>query len=414
MPHLVAAVCLALAQLGAGAPAGSAPDAQVLESMARKALARVEKMRAQKLTRPLKMGVKSRPEVTKFIQERLAEEYGPAKVAAEGRFLKLQGLLPADLDYGAFVTSLLAEQVAGFYDHTRQTLHIAAWIPVFMQEPVMAHEIFHAIQDQEWGGGKLIDSKTYTHDRLLAHAALLEGDATVVMLNYPQAQYDITSDLSTSAFATNMVATSLPLQMASPQFPVMAAAPNYLKQSLIFPYQQGLLFVSAMRQAGLTWAEVRKVYDDPPKSTEQILHPERYFRTRDEPSEVTLPKFDRPGFERTWDGTTGEFHVRQQLLTSLSLKDAIDGAAGWDGDFTALEVGSAQSVVVTLATWDSATDARAYSKALRTAHEKRPAPRPTLALLESGTKTAAAWSETAELASHAAKWALEKGTVKTR
>ncbi len=275
----------------------------------------------------------------------------------------------------------------------------------------MAHEIFHAIQDQEWGGGKLIDSKKYTHDRLLAHAALLEGDATVVMLNYPQAQYDINADLSTSAFATNLVATSLPLQMASPQFPIMAAAPTYLKQSLIFPYQQGLLFVSAMRQAGLTWADIRKVYDDPPKSTEQILHPERYFRKRDEPSDVSLPKFERPGFRRTWDGTTGEFHARQLLLTALSLKEAIDGAAGWDGDYTVLEVSAKQSVVVTLAVWDSPEDAVVYGAAIEATHAKRAAPKPSLTMLVADSKTAAAWSQDAELAKSSASWAMAKGVI---
>lgn len=411
MPQLVVAAALVFAQLGGPAPQGASADPTLLEDMARRALARVELMRDQKLSKPLRMAVKSRAEVTRFIQERLAEEYGPQKVAAEGRFLKLQGLLPTGLDYGAFVTSLLAEQVAGFYDHTRQTLHIASWIPVFMQEPVMAHEIFHAIQDQEWGGGKLIDSKKYTHDRLLAHAALLEGDATVVMLNYAQAQFDVTADMSTSAFAINMVATSLPLQMASPQFPIMAAAPDYLKQSLIFPYQQGLLFISAIRQSGAPWSEVRKVYDDPPRSTEQILHPERYFKTRDEPSGVTLPPFARPGFSRSWEGTTGEFHARQLLLSALPLAQAVDGASGWDGDHTVLEVNGGDAVVVTLATWDTPGDALTWETAVRAAYDKRPAPKPSLAIVRNGLDTAYAWSVEPALAREAAVWALEKGTI---
>ncbi len=411
MSQIVAAAVLVLAQLGSPTPQGAAADSTLLEDMARRALARVERMRNQKLSKPLRMGVKSRGEVTKFIQERLAEEYGPQKVAAEGRFLKLQGLLPTELDYGAFVTSLLAEQVAGFYDHTRQTLHIAAWIPIFIQEPVMAHEIFHAIQDQEWGGGKLIDSKKYTHDRLLAHAALLEGDATVVMLNYPQAQFDVNTDMSTSAFAINMVATSLPLQMASPQFPIMSAAPDYLKQSLIFPYQQGLLFISALRQSGLAWSEIRKVYADPPTSTEQILHPERYFKQRDDPSEVKLPPFVREGFRRTWEGTTGEFHARQLLLSALPLAQAVDGASGWDGDHTALEVNGQKAVVVTLATWDTPGDALTWETAVRVAYDKRPAPKPPLAIVRAGMNTAYAWSADAALAREAAVWALEKGTI---
>ena len=413
MTQLFAAV-LFLAQLGGSANGTPLPDAVALQRMAKAALSRVEKMRNQKLTKPLKMGVKSREEVTLFIQERLKEEYGPAKVAAEGRFLELQGLIPANLDYGGFVTRLLAEQVAGFYDHTRKTLHIANWIPVFMQEPVMAHEIFHAIQDQEWGGGKLIDSKRYTHDRLLAHAALLEGDATVVMLNYPQAQFDPKADLSTSALAINMVASSLPLQMSSPRFPVMASAPDYLKQSLIFPYQQGLLFISALRQGGLDWAALRKVYADPPRSTEQILHPERYYKTRDDPSDVELPPLGLKGFRRTWEGTTGEFHARQLLMTTLPLEQAVQAAAGWDGDHTVLEVAGERAGVVTLSTWDTEADAVAFEAALKALDAKRAAPKSAVHVSRQGTTLAYAFSKDAVLAGELVRRALAKGKTTRR
>lgn len=385
LPSVLALSLLATAACAQDAPS---PNTKALEQMARTALAKVERMRNQKLSKPLKMGVKTKAEVTGFIQERLKEEYGPVKVKAEGELLKLQGLLPAELDYGGFVTRLLAEQVAGFYDHTRQELHIAAWLPVFMQEPVMAHEIFHAVQDQEWGGGKLIDSKVYSHDAVLAHAALLEGDATVVMFNYQQLGTGV--DITDSSFAVNGIAASLPLQMASPQFPVMAVAPDYLKQSLIFPYQQGLLFVAALRRAGMSWADVRKVYADPPASTEQILHPERYYPQRDTPSEVTVPPLKWPGYTRNWTGTAGEFHHRQLLLERLPLADAIAAAAGWDGDFTAVEEGPA-SVAYTYSTWDSAQDAEQFEAALKVMQSKRAAPKPALVTWRKGTELAYAF-----------------------
>jgi len=367
--YLALALSLILSQIGAAN--GPAPDPGALEKLAQTTLAKVEKMRSQRLSKPLVMGVKSRPEVTKFIEQRLADEYGPAKVKAEGRFLKLQGLLPKDMAYGAFVGKLLTEQVAGFYDHTRQELHIADWLPSLLQGPVMAHEIFHAIQDQEWGGGKLIDSKRYSHDAVLAHAGLLEGDATVVMLNFQQASMGMDIDISTNRVMVNMVAASLPMQMANPQFPVMASAPDYLKQSLIFPYQQGFLFVAALRQGGLSWADIRKVYDDPPASTEQLLHPERYFKTRDVPSKVTIREPLIPSFVRTWEGVSGEFHARQLLLGPASVSEATEAATGWDGDYTVLETRGAEAYVLTCSTWDTKEDAKAFADALTKAHEKR-------------------------------------------
>jgi hypothetical protein len=384
----------------APAPASAAAaDTKALIARARDIQKRVEALRQQKLAKPLRMGVKAKPEITRFIQERLREEYGPAKVAAEGQMLKLVGLLPATLDYGGFLTQLLTEQVAGFYDHTRQELHIADWIPTFMQDPVLAHEIFHAVQDQEWGGGKLIDSKKYSHDAVQAHAALLEGDATIVMLLYAMSDADGNAPDLPNASIT-MVAMTIPLQMSSPEYPVMASAPDYLKQSLIFPYQQGLMFLGGLRQAGWSFADFRKLYADPPSSTEQILHPERYAPNRDHPSEVSIAP--RAGYSRPWEGTAGELHLKQLLLTGLAADRATSGAAGWDGDFTALEVAGPKAVVVATITWDAAADAEQFAAAARENHAARKGGPPvTFEISTQGTITYAAWSEDAALAREA-------------
>ena len=146
----------------------------------------------------------------------------------------------------------------------------------------------------------------HTHDEVLAHAALLEGDATIVMFNYQQAGGGM-GDISTSPVMVKMIAASLPMQMSSPQHPVMAAAPDYMKQSLIFPYQQGFLFVAALRSAGTSWARIRDVYRDPPQSTEQILHPKKYHPVRDLPSTVSLPETVLSGMKRTWTGVAESF-----------------------------------------------------------------------------------------------------------
>lgn len=390
---------------------GKAPPTSVaqLEAMAHSALAKVEKMRNQKLSKPLKMGVKDKPAVTKFIQMRLEEEYGAERVKAEGDLLKLQGLLPRKLDYGAFLTSLLTEQVAGFYDHIRKELHIAAWLPVAMQEPVMAHEIFHAIQDQEWGGGKLIDSKIYPQDSVIAHAALLEGDATIVMLNYSAG-----SDVSESGFAIKMTATALAMQMNTPQFPVMSSAPAYLKQSLIFPYQQGLLFIGELRSKGLSWAKIRDVYRNPPQSTEQILHPERYHPKPDVPSEVTVKEPLLPGFKRSWAEVTGEFHFRQLLLSQLEIAPAASGAAGWDGDFTFLETKGDDAVAVTVSTWDTKKDATEFITALRKAHTKKPGKKAILVTHQTGTTVIFIFSDAKSLAEDALKKVIANHAITRR
>ncbi len=393
----------------------SAPTAKemALKSMALGALARVEKMRGIKLGKPLKMGVKSKGEITTFIQERLREEYGPVKVKAEGELLKLQGLLPPQLNYGEFITSLLTEQVAGFYDHTRQELHIAEWLPKLMQEPIMAHEILHAIQDAHWKAGELIDSKKYTHDEILAHAALLEGDATILTFNYPRRMIDPQAeDIARSSLSLNMLAASLPLQMSSPQFPVMASAPSYLKQSLIFPYQQGMLFMGAVRQQGIDMKQMAQIYSNPPHSTEQILHPKRYFQ-RDLPSVVKLPPAPQ-GWSRPWEGRVGEFHLRQLLMSGLPQAEASEAAEGWDGDYTVLQLSQERSVALTLSTWDSLEEAQAFAAALRKVYEQRKAPRPHMELVQRGMEVAFAFSKDKKLAISALSVALKEGEIQRK
>jgi hypothetical protein len=369
-----------------GLPTGPAPTRERLETLAREIQGKVERMRNQKVRKPLRIGVKSKPEITRFVLRRLEEEYGAKKIDGEGRMLQLFGLIPADMKYGETVTSLLTEQVGGFYDHTRQELYLADWLPEMLQRPVMAHEIFHAVQDQEWGGGKLIDSKKYSHDQVLAHAALLEGDATIVMLNFQNAEVGAPGDVSTSKVTLNLVATGLAMQMGGSEFPVMAAAPDYLKQSLIFPYQQGLLFVGALRQAGWSWERIRGVYDDPPASSEHILHPEKYAGERDHPSSVQIAPLRIPGLERTWDGVAGEFHVRQVLMSQLPLDRSIDGAAGWDGDHLVLLTdGKAQSLAAMTVVWDTPEDAAEAGKMLQETHSKRGSGAPTQLLKVDGS-----------------------------
>ena len=357
-------------------------------------------MRKQKLSKPLKMGVKNRKEILAFINQRMEQEYGKERINAEGTLLQMQGLLPPKIDYGRLIADLLSEQVAGFYDHTRQELHIADWIPSFIQGPVMAHEIFHAIQDQEWGGGKLIDSKKYRHDEVLAHAALLEGDATVVMFNYSQPANGGV-DISLSTMMAKMIAASIPMQMQGSQFPKLAGAPDYLKQSLVFPYLQGFLFVCALRQSGLSWDKIRDVYRSPPQSTEQILHPKKYLPPRDVPSLVRLKGPILPGFRHRWTEVLGEFHFRQLLLQKLPVTDAEIGASGWDGDLTILASKGDTDVIVTISTWDTPQDAEKFERALKTVDaQQKPAPS-HLKTTRSGTTLILAWSTDPNIAQKA-------------
>ncbi|MGB0645901.1 MAG: hypothetical protein ACPGQS_01940, partial [Bradymonadia bacterium] len=144
----------------------------------------IEALRGQKISGQLKMGVVSKKDILKFLEQRIAEEYSSEEFRRAELQLKLLRLIPWDFDYRTELKAIYVDQIGGFYDHKKQELFIADWLPGFSQKPVLAHEIFHAVQVQEWDTAKLLDSKTLPTDRLLAHQALLEGDATIVMMQY--------------------------------------------------------------------------------------------------------------------------------------------------------------------------------------------------------------------------------------
>jgi hypothetical protein len=135
--------------------------------------------------------------------------------------------------------------------------------------------------------------------------------------------------------------------------PVLTRAPAYLRTMLTFPYAGGVGFVHAFRQRR-AWAELSTVYRDPPRSSSQILHPERYLDRRADPLALSLPDLAAllpDGSRRAIEDTLGEVGVAEVLRQARG--DAAD-AVGWGGDRYALwDVPGAPSLLVALFVWDT-------------------------------------------------------------
>jgi len=159
----------------------------------------------------------------------------------------------------------------------------------------------------------------------------------------------------------------------------LARAPNIIKQELIFPYSNGLRFVRH-GMGGSKWSVLAEAYKQPPLSTEQILHPPKYFddELKDWPQQVVAPDVGvlLPGkWTRISRLVTGEFGIRgvlaefparyvagQQRAASPS-----QAAAGWDGDEVKLyrDRANPDSVaMVWYTTWDSENEAAEFQQSL--------------------------------------------------
>jgi len=115
--------------------------------------------------------------------------------------------------------------------------------------------------------------------------------------------------------------------------PVVGKAPKFLRELLLFPYVEGLGFAYQFRKRH-PWSDMSAVYRDPPRSTTQILHPEKYLDTRENPIPVVIPDLSRllPGGRLVSDDDLGEFALGAVLALHLGEVDGRRAAVGWRGD----------------------------------------------------------------------------------
>ena len=310
-------------------------------------------------------GVLSREQIVEKQRARIAKHLTPEDIRREAGVLKRMGLLPVDMNYEKTVFDLFADQVAGFYDPPTRTLYIADWLPVHLQRPALAHEIQHALQDQYFDLQKFSGPLKEEGDASLARSAVVEGDGIAVMLELPAkgARPDVARS---PAVLAKLGKQMMYLTMgATPSF---QKAPAALRETLVFPYASGLEFVGIQRTEG-GWPRINDLFRDPPDSTEQILHPEKYS-SRERPVRISagrVPTLLATGRKDVRRDVMGELMWKIWFGAAMPQSQAEAAAAGWGGDrLVAYEgPGDAQPLVLVLSAWDNDSDADEAEQAMR-------------------------------------------------
>lgn len=350
------------AQSVTAAAKSDSKNAAVVEATAA-VLKETSALRELPILRPVKSGTQSRDEIQRFLIKNMDADTTPAELHASEVSLKKLGLVPADFEFRAFIIRLLTEQVAGYYDPKQQEFFLADWIDLDGQQPVMAHELTHALQDQHFNLRRFEKWPKGDSDAELAAHALVEGDASLAMTLYvassPARIISLMKSMGASKSATEEI----------------DSAPRAIRESLLFPYEQGMLWAKQLHQrAG--WSLVSKAYQDLPQSTEQILHAEKYF-AREAPIKVTLPDI-APALGRGWKridlDVNGEWSY--YLILDEYLKAAQESrraAAGWGGDRYAVYEGAKPNEVVIAqsSVWDTPNDAIEFFDAYKKRTELR-------------------------------------------
>jgi hypothetical protein len=233
-----------------------------------------------------------------------------------------------------------------------------------LEKVVFAHEYDHALQDQNFGLENLDLESVGRGDTMLAHQAVAEGDATLLMTVWAQ------SNLTTEELIQLAQAASDPEAAQT-----LAEMPDILKETLTFPYTNGLQLVVAAQAAAGGWKGVDALYEKPPASTEQVLHPDKYT-AGEAPIAVSFPKDLAARLGSGWtvamEDTLGEFQLGVWLKSAgaVASATATTAAAGWGGDRVVLVANGDRAGAVLDTRWDSPADAAEFAAAAQTTLDK--------------------------------------------
>jgi hypothetical protein len=334
----------------------------------------VSRMRQLEIKEPVKSAFKTRDEIEQSVIRDLDEDTTPAEFAASQKTLVRLGLVSKDFQLRDYVVKLLREQVAGFYEPKTKEFYLAAWLPLGEQKKVMAHELVHALQDQHFNLRRFEKWPKGDADAELAAHALVEGEATLVMILYDLEQQGLKGiDITKLGSLTERLLDN-DAEASDPNYPVLSAAPRVLRENLQFPYIYGAGFTQAVLKNG-AWRGLNDVYTTLPASSEQIIHPEKYL-AREMP--VKIESRDLAAvFGKNWtrvdadvNGEFGYFVILSEFLPKFAARAA---AAGWGGDRYGFYENKATgaSALVQYTTWDTPGDAKEFFAAYCERTEQR-------------------------------------------
>ncbi len=276
---------------------------------------------------PPPIQIKSRAEMRRFVEQELDRKYSGARVEAERKGMVAWGLIPPDYDLRRLFVDLMEEQIAAYYDPRAKVMVVGDWLPPAQQQAALMHELVHALQDRVVSLETFITPKAGEGDQLLARQALIEGEAVALsvdlLLRAQGLQLSALPDLTPVRSAV----------IAGTTGPVIGSAPKFIRDLLIFPYVDGLSFVYELRKRE-PWSAVSPLYRDPPRSTAQILHPEKRLAAREDPIRVALPDLGgvAPGLSVVTEDELGEFALGSVMGLQLGEQPGRAAAATWRGD----------------------------------------------------------------------------------
>lgn len=329
----------------------------------------VEKERGLKFKNEIVLKKVSSKEAEQIIRSEIDTLYKNYSLKNYEQALKAFNLIPKKSELKEIIFTLLSSQAIAFYDTRSKLLYYNS---DFSQEEdslfdisssldlpsiYFVHELTHALIDQNFDIEKSLKLNDISNeDKQLAALAIVEGDATFMMLQYVS-ENEKMKDL-------NVNFLDIIKEIKSISDMIGEIAPLYLRETLVFPYFYGLNFFIKVKERGLNF---NSLYKNPPISTEEIIHPEKYFSRSDPPKKLTLSHSKVEG-EPIWEGTFGEFGIFLVLRSwGISEDIAKRASEGWGNDrykvFKRKNENELTFIWETI--WDSENDVNEFMNALK-------------------------------------------------
>ncbi len=356
--RLIFALAL-LSVIALGAATDQSDDKRQIFGFIERNLQELTAITTLKTTKPIHYDLITRDKVGEFLKDRVKESTKPEDLRAEEITLKKLGFVPQDFDLEKSTVDLLTEQAAAFYDYHKKRLFLTDWTPSAMRESTLVHELSHALADQNFHLERFIKQGGQSDDSELARMAVMEGQATWLMTEV-MARRNGQSVAKNPELLDAMSGASAEDE-PSPQYPVFNSVPLYLRETLIFPYTEGARFQNAVykKKGAASFAEV---FRRPPDTSQQILHPDKYF----DHVEATQPPFPKiapgKGFKDLSEGMLGELDHSILLRQYGAGQEAADIAPHWKGGrYSLIENKKQQRVILRyVSQWDSPESARDF------------------------------------------------------
>lgn len=383
MKPLIVTITTALL-LGLAASSPSGVDEQwtqaELEAASRKIQGEIEELRATKFIRPVKVELSDGDQFLAYMQARIAKMQPEEDLVADEIIAKHLGLIPPDLDLLALTMEVLEEQVGGFYAPGTDTFYLMESFTGGLARIILAHELTHALDDQLFDLDALLEERSASGDAEMAFSAVVEGSGTVVMSRWAMRNL---GDLNLED-----------LQQASKMgMETLSNSPPFVWKPLLAIYVRGQAFLEAGRKHLKKLAKqageepdanlaIEMAFANPPRSTEQILHPDKYWKVdeQDEPRPIRHAIDELPeGWKLMQRDVMGELvtalftetlddRVNPDLtnqLALLAIRYTNQAAEGWGGDELVLLGNGSGHLVHWVTVWDTERDAREFRAAVK-------------------------------------------------